>query len=207
MDFSGVYAIECAANSRVYIGSSVNIKKRFMEHKCLLRSDNHHSLLMQRAWNKYGESAFSVRALIRCSPEDRLFYEQIAIYAYDSANPSVGMNMTPIVHPLPPVGSFRGRKHTDESKRKISASRMGTPSWNKGVPCSKRGERRSESAKRNIADGVRSGRNAKITMDIAKDIRRMHEDLQMPISAICNCLGLSQGVVYRVVKNISWTEG
>lgn len=55
---SGVYAITNTINGHRYIGSSTNISKRWVEHKRMLRANKHHSVYLQRAWNKYGESAF-----------------------------------------------------------------------------------------------------------------------------------------------------
>lgn len=43
----------------------MNIKLRWCEHRTRLRSGNHHAYKLQRAWNKYGESAavFEIIAL------------------------------------------------------------------------------------------------------------------------------------------------
>lgn len=34
------------------------------------------------------------------------------------------------------IGAFSGRKHTQETKERMSQSHKGTPAWNKGIPCS-----------------------------------------------------------------------
>ena len=56
---SGVYAIKNNENGMCYIGQTINIKKRWMQHKADLRSNRHDSRLLQGAWNKYGEDSFS----------------------------------------------------------------------------------------------------------------------------------------------------
>jgi len=54
----GIYKIKNITNNKVYIGSSVNIHKRWEEHKTKLRNNKHHSYKLQRAWNKYGQDNF-----------------------------------------------------------------------------------------------------------------------------------------------------
>lgn len=49
---SGIYCIENAINEKMYIGSSVDIKRRFQEHIRKLNKNEHHSQHLQRTWNK-----------------------------------------------------------------------------------------------------------------------------------------------------------
>lgn len=48
----GIYKIENIKNNKKYIGSSKNIEKRFRDHKKNLETGKHHSIKLQRAWNK-----------------------------------------------------------------------------------------------------------------------------------------------------------
>jgi len=75
---TGVYEIKNKLNNKRYVGSSVNINKRFSEHLNLLRNDKHHSCVLQLAWNKYGEKHFEFNLLETCEPikETLLFLEQ-----------------------------------------------------------------------------------------------------------------------------------
>lgn len=54
----GVYIINNKLNGHNYVGSSVNIKKRFSRHKTELRQNKHPNRYLQRAWNKYEEENF-----------------------------------------------------------------------------------------------------------------------------------------------------
>ena len=56
----GVYKITCKVNNRFYIGASINIENRWREHRRDANNQKHHSIIFQRAWNKYGEDAFSL---------------------------------------------------------------------------------------------------------------------------------------------------
>lgn len=56
-----VYAIECTANGKVYIGMSSNVKHRWSHHLSDLRAGRHRVPDMQEDYNKYGECfSFSV---------------------------------------------------------------------------------------------------------------------------------------------------
>ncbi len=55
---SGIYAITNTVNGKQYIGQSYNVRVRWNEHKCELRHNRHHNTILQRAWNKYTETAF-----------------------------------------------------------------------------------------------------------------------------------------------------
>jgi group I intron endonuclease len=53
-----IYLIECVPTGKCYIGSASFIIQRFSRHKTMLRLGTHWNVLMQNAWNKYGEEAF-----------------------------------------------------------------------------------------------------------------------------------------------------
>lgn len=54
-----LYVISNVITKEFYIGSTSNVRKRFNMHKCLLRSNKHHSPKMQHSWNKHGEKNFT----------------------------------------------------------------------------------------------------------------------------------------------------
>jgi group I intron endonuclease len=53
-----IYKIINRVNDKFYVGSTVNKKVRFREHRKQLRSNRHHCKHLQAAWNKYGEVKF-----------------------------------------------------------------------------------------------------------------------------------------------------
>lgn len=94
---SGVYKITCLVNNKVYIGSSVNITKRWHCHKSTLNKNRHHSKYLQNSWNKYGVDHFEFKVLIYCDPHNNLYYEQKFIDHFDASNKNFGFNMSPLV--------------------------------------------------------------------------------------------------------------
>jgi hypothetical protein len=92
MNKSGVYKITNEVTGKFYIGSSKNIEQRFYEHKYALKNKRHDNVILQRAWDKYGEDKFSFSVVEECSEENCVIREQ---YYLDSLQPykSIGYNI------------------------------------------------------------------------------------------------------------------
>lgn len=69
---SGIYRIRNTTNDDCYIGSSYDLSRRNKDHWRLLKKGNSHNILLQRAWNKYGENSFVFEILAKC-PKEYLF--------------------------------------------------------------------------------------------------------------------------------------
>lgn len=54
----GVYKITCKENGCVYVGQSVNIIKRFCNHRYALKNNTHSNKYLQDDFNKYGIDSF-----------------------------------------------------------------------------------------------------------------------------------------------------
>ena len=54
----GIYQIRNIINNKIYIGSSIDIERRWRKHKERLNKKTHHSPYLQNAWEKYGENSF-----------------------------------------------------------------------------------------------------------------------------------------------------
>ena len=73
----GVYVISNTLTGDCYIGSSVDISKRWQQHRALLRIGAHHSARFQQAWDRYGEDVFLFAVLEDVtSPQDLALIEQ-----------------------------------------------------------------------------------------------------------------------------------
>lgn len=49
---TGIYCIHNKSNNKYYIGSASDLQKRKINHFSMLRNNSHHSIYLQRAWNK-----------------------------------------------------------------------------------------------------------------------------------------------------------
>lgn len=116
---SGIYKITCIPNSKVYVGSAVNLAKRYREHWSALRSTRHRNRRLQNAWDKYGEAGFVFEVIELVLVSFLLEREQFWIDKLDSAGRKKGLNLSPT------AGSALGVKYSDEARQKISDGRRG----------------------------------------------------------------------------------
>lgn len=59
----GVYEILNMVNGKKYVGSSIDIEKRWREHRHHLNKGAHANSHLQRAWDKYESKAFTFRVI------------------------------------------------------------------------------------------------------------------------------------------------
>lgn len=122
----GVYLIRNVTTKQVYVGSSCDIKHRWAVHKSALRGGYHDNKYLQNSWNKYGENTFVFEVHALCELTDLLEQEQLLANDLKSANRKHGFNIGEFV-----ASSMRGRKHSEETKTKISQrfSNEGNPNY------------------------------------------------------------------------------
>lgn len=90
----GIYCIENIINHKKYIGQSVDIYKRWSNHKNELKNDKHHNCHLQSSWNYYGESCFVFYIVEICDAillDDREVY-YIDLYNTKSYNDGYNLN-------------------------------------------------------------------------------------------------------------------
>lgn len=116
---SGIYLIKNIANNKIYIGSAINIHRRWKEHKLQLKEGKHHSYHLQSAWNTYGEQSFKFEILEEVSnPQHLLAYEQVYLDYYKSYEKEKGYNICKV------AGSHYGLKRSEETKQKMSEAKQ-----------------------------------------------------------------------------------
>lgn len=133
----GIYQIRCLVNDKVYIGSAVNFRMRWKNHRVGLLGGSHHNWHLQNAWQKYGVGQFvfeilqvieNKEDLIRIEQEwlDRIrpFDRTIGYNASPTAGSTLGLTPSPETRArLSAAG--KGRKHTPEARAKMSVASKG----------------------------------------------------------------------------------
>lgn len=133
----GIYQIKNTLNGNLYIGSSDNISDRWATHKARLKIGKHHSKHLQSAFNKYGKDAFEFSVLLVCSKDMLLCYEQKLL---DELKPAYNMKQNADrpqyifseEQKAKISSTLMGHPVSEETRRKMSESKKGKPTWNKG---------------------------------------------------------------------------
>lgn len=117
MKISGIYKIEHVDSGKTYVGSAVNIKRRWGEHKARLNSKTHPNPKLQNAWNKYGEGSFVFGVIEECELEVLIEMEQKYIDTLEVV--TLGYNICEV------AGSVLGIKRSEETKLRMSEAQKG----------------------------------------------------------------------------------
>ena len=129
----GIYLILNNKNGKGYVGQSINIEKRFKQHKRELNNNYHNNSHLQKAWNKYGKSSF-VFLILEKTFKNMLNNAEIFwinfLETYNSGyNLTRGGEDNPMnydEHRKKISISNKGRIFTDKHKRNISKSKIGS---------------------------------------------------------------------------------
>ncbi len=109
-----IYKISNLINNKFYIGSAIDYNRRLREHKSMLRLNKHSCKHLQNAYNKYGIDNFKFEIIEQVEDKTKLIEREQ--YYIDTLKPEYNKNLI--------AGNSLGLKHTEESKRKISESRI-----------------------------------------------------------------------------------
>lgn len=170
----GIYKILNSSTGKVYVGSAVNIRKRWTEHKRTLRIGLHCNILLQRAWTKHGDADFTFSILEGVDERRNLVSrEQYWLDLLAASDPAKGYNLCSV------AGSQLGAKRTPEQREKMSLARMGV---NRGIPLSS--EHRAKIAE--SLRGIKPSAEARLLMSVsasARKRRKCSEETKMKIGA------------------------
>jgi group I intron endonuclease len=128
----GIYAIVHPESGRLYIGSSVNVRKRLNSHRRKLELEKHDNIILQGIWNKYGKDSLFC-CLVEIVSERRTLLEREQ-YWMDAVNPSINIlkfadsrkghkQSAETVEKR--VSAFRGKPQSEESKKRKSEAQKG----------------------------------------------------------------------------------
>lgn len=90
----GIYLISNLINNKVYVGQSINIEKRWTQHKRELRNSIHENKKLQNAWNKYGEENFEFSIACECEEKQLNTLEQYYVFSLESYLSKGGYNIS-----------------------------------------------------------------------------------------------------------------
>lgn len=121
---SGVYSIKNVANGKMYVGSSVDIHRRFLQHKRKLNKNIHITKPLQNDWNEYGEENFVFNIIERDIDNDNLpTVEKYYINKYSTLYPN-GYNM------VFPISDSPCNRYTTDKESIQSLVSRGEHHWN-----------------------------------------------------------------------------
>jgi group I intron endonuclease len=120
MKMCGIYVIKHLESGKVYVGQSVDIHRRWRQHRntkpqnsaCMLHTD----------LAKYGRDAFVLEVLKECAPDELTKWEQHFLDELKPFDPEIGYNLLR-------VAGFNPRGRRSEAFRKACSDRL------KGKPC------------------------------------------------------------------------
>lgn len=134
----GIYRIVNTVNQKSYIGKSVDIERRWSDHRRQFRKGKHFNGHLQRSWDKYGEQAFLFE-ILEVVPERSSLGKQEAYWCRQFDSFSKGYNRQPIdenglhTHGLPCPPEVRAKiraskaarpyRHSEEAKERIRDAR------------------------------------------------------------------------------------
>lgn len=226
---SGIYQIKNIINNKIYIGSAINILQRWSVHQSLLNSNKHYNNHLQSAWNKYGKANFVFEIVeVVEAREELVKREQVYIdfmlpeYNISKiAGNTLGIKFTEesrkkISDSLKgrftqEKNPFYGKKHSQESKNKMSKSRIGralSKEWRENLSKSNIGKKLSQETRNKISQsqcGEKSN-SAKLTWQQVKEIRELYKTDNSGISqaSLAKCYNVSKGTIQDVLENRTW---
>ena len=140
----GIYKIENLINHKVYIGQSIDIKRRFRNH-----INYETNSYLKRSFEKYGIENFSFEIIKETKDLD--YWEIFLIQIYRSTDKRYGYNsdfggnankVCSEEHKRKISESNKGRKLTKEHREKLSLAKKGKPSTFKGKKMSEESRRK-----------------------------------------------------------------
>ena len=168
---SGIYQIRNIINNKCYIGSAANIDIRWKRHKYDLKRNVHHSILLQRAWNKCGENGFIFEIIEEILDKSSLIDREQCYL--DTLNPKYNIYKI--------AGSCLGIKRSEEYKKRMSISTSGEKNGMYGKKHSKEtlekmrlvqlGKKHSEEHKRKISIAISGENNPNYGREFSKKHR------------------------------------
>lgn len=151
MDTSGIYAIENTLTGERYVGSSVNMRKRWNVHKTYLRQGRHPNHPLQQVVQQHGVDVL-LHVVLEEVPEARLIEREQ--HWFDTLQPEYNLRSF-----ARSTGGL-GKKVSEETKarmREVQSNR--SPEWRARISAGKMGHEVSAETREKISTTLKK-RNA-----------------------------------------------
>jgi group I intron endonuclease len=129
---SGIYRIRNVVNGKVYVGSAVNVTKRWRIHKRHLNKGTHHCRHLQSAWLKYRAESFVFEIIEAVEPTREALLSREQVCLTEALASGLCYNLAPtagsalgVKRSEAWIAKARSRRQSAETVAKISASLMG----------------------------------------------------------------------------------
>ena len=208
---TGIYKIHNKSNNKIYVGSGVDIKKRWRDHKWHLKENKHHNSHLQSSYNKYGLEKFVFSIVEECDVKNLLILERNYIEKYNTFNRDFGYNVNDPEH------KFLGRKHSEKTKKILSELKKGknNPSYGKfGVEHPKFGVKLSKESIEKIRKskigsvglkGEKCPTSKLKELDVI-NIRNIYNSEKISQRKLGKKYGVSYATIRKIVNRITWTH-
>lgn len=195
---SGIYMILCVSG-KAYIGQSKNMRNRWSNHRGTLKYGKHRNCFLQNSYNKYGKDSLRFFPLENCSEN----MTEREAYWLSLLDEDLRLNLARVTETIPmseitrqKIGKISsGRKHTEESKRKISEHHKG---HKYGV-----GQKRSEESRKRQSEAQKNYHrlNPNAYKGRGKG-RKVSEEGRLNISLACKGRKLSDETKKKLSENM-----
>lgn len=180
--FCGVYQITSSVTGDRYVGSSVDILQRWCEHRSDLSKNCHANAHLQSSFNKYGADTF-LFGVICLSPRNELLKTEQ--FYLDNHKPEYNI--------CKQAYSTRGYKHTEETKKKLSAL------WS--------GRKHTDATKELMRSKAHRGStspNAKLTEEDVSYIRESVQKGSKSQKELAALFMVSRATINMIVRGTRW---
>jgi group I intron endonuclease len=205
-----IYKIENKINGKLYIGQTINYKRRTKEHRIDLNANRSHNQHLQNAWSKYGQKQFVFDILLTCKQEDldekekyfiRIYFSNSGRYGYNLTDG--GQNKTTVSQEtrIKMGNSRRGKKHSEESKAKIGLAQ-------KGEKNHRYGKHISESHRKkliNFFTGRKVSKETRIKISLIHKGKKLSQKTKEKISQ--SHIGIKASEESKKATSKSWKNG
>lgn len=154
---AGIYYI--VIGKKGYVGSTINLRKRLLEHFNSLKANRHHSLYLQNTYNKYKDKCVRYYILCTCPCEYLIKMEQ---WFLDNLEINTSFCTRKI------ADRNNGLKHTEETKKKFREI-MNRPENKERVQNINKGKKRSPELIEKIASKLRGRKQSEESNQKRKD--------------------------------------